>query len=76
MVSDAWQKEHGRRSAVHVDTQVSLNNRPFQRLVDPDADLAIASVNWFGHNPWIRDLEVPRIQTDGLVPGKNRSPKD
>jgi hypothetical protein len=42
-----------------------------QRLVDPKADLARVPVNWFSHNPWIRDLEAPQLQSDGLVPRKN-----
>ncbi len=67
-VAEVWQKEHGRRPAVHAATEVSLNGRPLQRLVDPKADLARVTVNWFGHNPWIRDLEAPQLQNDGLVP--------
>jgi vitamin K-dependent gamma-carboxylase len=70
-VADLWQKDYGHRPLVHAATEVSLNGRPMQRLVDPKADLARVPVNWFGHNPWIRDLEVPQLQSDGLVPRKN-----
>ena len=70
-VADLWQKEYGHRPLVHAATEVSLNGRPVQRLVDPKADLARVPVNWFGHNPWIRDLEAPQLQMDGLVPRKN-----
>ena len=70
-VADLWQKEYGRRPIVHAATQVSLNGRPMQRLVDPLADLARVPVNWFGHIPWLRDLEGPTLQSDGRVPGKN-----
>lgn len=70
-VADLWQKDYGHRPQVHAATMVSLNGRPMQRLVDPKADLASVRVNWFGHNAWIRDLEMPRLQSDGLVPRKN-----
>jgi uncharacterized membrane protein YphA (DoxX/SURF4 family) len=70
-VADVWQKEYGHRPQVHAATEVSLNGRPMQRLVDPKADLARVPVKWFGHNPWIRDLEAPQLQSDGLVPRKN-----
>jgi hypothetical protein len=70
-VADLWQKEYGHRPQVHAITEVSLNGRPMQHVVDPKADMASVSVKWFGHNPWIRDLEMPQLQSDGLVPRKN-----
>jgi hypothetical protein len=60
-VAGLWKKEYGHWPAVHALTAVSLNGRPFQQLVDPDADLAAVPKSWFGHNPWIRDLQTPRI---------------
>ena len=66
-VATLWEKEYGRRPAVHASTAVSLNGRPFQQLVDPDADLASVPVTWFRHNPWIRDLETPRIPREALA---------
>jgi hypothetical protein len=48
---------------------VSLNARPYQLLVDPEVDLASVPVNWFGHNLWIRDLEMPRIPREALSEG-------
>jgi len=66
-VASLWEKEYGRRPAVHASTAVSLNGRPFQQLVDPDADLASVPVAWFRHNPWIRDLETPRIPREALA---------
>ena len=71
-VASLWEKEYGRRPMVNVDTQVSLNGRPFQRLVDPHADLASVPAKWLEHNWWIRDLEMPDIQNDGLVPSAPR----
>jgi hypothetical protein len=65
-VASIWEKEYGRRPRVQAITGVSLNGRPFQYLVDPNADLASVSVNWFGHNAWIRDLEMPRIPRAAL----------
>jgi hypothetical protein len=67
-VAEVWQKAHGDRPAVRADTHVSLNGRPYQHLVNPDADLGSVPMTWFGHNWWIQDLELPRIQNDGLVP--------
>jgi hypothetical protein len=60
-VAGLWEKEYGRRPAVHALTGVSLNGRPFQPLVDPRADLASVSAAWLRHNPWIMDLATPRI---------------
>jgi hypothetical protein len=66
-VASLWQKEYGRRPAVTALTAVSLNGRPHQALVDPQADLASVSVTHFGHNPWIRPLETPRIPREALA---------
>jgi vitamin K-dependent gamma-carboxylase len=60
-IAYVWQKNYGRRPAVHASTAVSLNGRPFQMLVDPSADLASVPEAWFKHNTWIRDLDVARI---------------
>jgi hypothetical protein len=40
---------------------VSLNFRPPQAVVDPEADLAEVRVSHVSHNPWIKDLQVARI---------------
>ena len=66
-VAGLWEKDYGHRPAVYASTAVSLNRRPFQELVDPNADLASVPVVWFRHNPWIRDLETPRIPREALV---------
>lgn len=69
-VAEQWQREHGRRPAVHAFTQVSLNGRPHSPLVDPKADLAGVPLSLFGHNPWIRDLPPGRIPKSGIAPGR------
>jgi vitamin K-dependent gamma-carboxylase len=56
-VADLWAEATGRFPAVHASTQVSLNRRPLQALVDPEADLASVTVRWLRRNPWILDLE-------------------
>jgi hypothetical protein len=56
-VADAWTQEQNRRPEVRARTQLSLNRRPFNPVVDPTADLASVPVRWFGHNPWILDLQ-------------------
>ncbi|MFZ4819028.1 MAG: hypothetical protein ACOYLU_10305, partial [Limisphaerales bacterium] len=67
-VADAWALDQGRRPEVRARTQLSLNRRPFNPVVDPTADLASVSVRWFGHNSWILDLQRGRpgsLQPDG-----------
>ncbi len=66
-VAELWQSEYGRRPAIHAITLMSLNGRPPQPMVDPNADLASVSVAWFRHNPWIRDLETPRIPKSAVA---------
>lgn len=41
---------------VKVESHVSLNGRSYHRMIDPDYNLAEASFNPFGHNPWILHL--------------------
>jgi vitamin K-dependent gamma-carboxylase len=67
-VADAWALDQGRRPEVRARTQLSLNRRLFNPVVDPTADLASVSVRWFGHNSWILDLQRGRpgsLQPDG-----------
>jgi hypothetical protein len=67
-VADLWAREYQRRPSVSAETHVSFNGRPYQALVDTNADLASVSRVWFGHNSWIRDLEFPRVPPGGIVP--------
>jgi len=60
-IAEQWELANGRRPVIRADTAVSLNFRPAQRLVDPEADLASVKMFRFRHNPWIRDLETRRI---------------
>ena len=60
-VAGLWQNEYGRRPAVHAATAVSLNFRPTQSVVDPQADLASVPLAHLHHNPWIVQLQYPRI---------------
>ncbi|MEY4325240.1 MAG: hypothetical protein RIS24_1411 [Verrucomicrobiota bacterium] len=67
-VADAWALDQGRRPEVRARTQLSLNRRPFNPVVDPNADLASVPLRWFGHNPWILDLQrgsPGSLQPDG-----------
>jgi vitamin K-dependent gamma-carboxylase len=68
-VASLWEKQYGRRPVINAYTQVSFNNRPNQQLVDPKADLASVGVTYFGHNPWIRDLETKRIPREAVENG-------
>jgi hypothetical protein len=66
-VASLWEQEYGRRPKVHaLSTEMSLNGRTHQLLVDPSADLASVPASWFRHNSWIKDLEMPRIPRDAL----------
>jgi vitamin K-dependent gamma-carboxylase len=46
----------GRDVAVYADTQVSLNGRPRQEIVDPEIDLGRVPWLWFSPQPWIVPL--------------------
>src|SRR6185436_9647941 len=65
-VAQIWEQEYGRRPVITAWTAVSLNGRPPQPLVDPDADLASVPDHWLRHNAWIRDLEMRRIPREWL----------
>lgn len=69
-VAGIWQAKTGRRPAVRAVTSVSFNGRPYQNLVDPQADLASVPVSWFRHNPWVTDLQTRRIPPGSLVAGQ------
>ncbi len=45
--------KNGQEISVYADCFVSVNGKPFNRLIDPNYDLA--SVNWnaFKHSPWV-----------------------
>jgi hypothetical protein len=44
---------------VRAITQVSLNGRPHQPIVDPSVDLATERTAWVGHREWILPLTEP-----------------
>jgi hypothetical protein len=67
-VAELWEKEYGRRPAVTALTRMSVNRRPFQAIVDPEADLASVPVRWFRHNDWVMDLATPRVPREALKP--------
>jgi hypothetical protein len=73
-VASLWERDYARRPAVRARTAVSLNGRPYQLLVEPEADLAAVPLTRFGHNPWIRDLEMPRIPREALTEGRANRP--
>lgn len=49
-------EREGRDVAVYADTQVSLNGRPAQPLVDSQIDLSRAPWTWFSPLPWLVQL--------------------
>ena len=53
------------RLGVYANSQVSLNFRPQQPMVDDSVNLAEVSVKSVRHNHWIKHLLQPRINADG-----------
>lgn len=45
--------EKGEDVAVYVDCKVSVNNKPYQKLIDPTVDLASVKWNPFSHSEWL-----------------------
>lgn len=43
----------GKDVSIFVDSQVSINRKPYRRFIDPEADMASAEWNYFFHNDWI-----------------------
>lgn len=60
-VAELWERERGIYPKVTARTWVSLNTRPLQPVVNPEADLAAVGIRRFRHNSWVQDLAQPRI---------------
>lgn len=43
----------GKDVSIFVDSQVSINRKPYRRFIDPEADMASAEWDYFFHNDWI-----------------------
>lgn len=39
--------------SIYIDSRVSVNGKPFVRLINPTVDFAKAEWNYFSHNEWI-----------------------
>lgn len=39
--------------AVYANTSISVNGRPYAKLIDPEVDLASVKFNYFTSNPWV-----------------------
>lgn len=59
--------EKGREISVFVESKVSINGKPYQPFIDPKADLAKESWNYFWHNEWI--LPSPQRERESSHPG-------
>jgi vitamin K-dependent gamma-carboxylase len=46
-------KEAKKPIAIYVDCSVSINRRPYYKLIDEKTDMATAKFDYFGHNEWI-----------------------
>ncbi len=57
VLRDRFAKGHPENIAVFVDAFVSLNGRPMERLINPTTDLAHTERTFFGHAPWILQLQ-------------------
>lgn len=63
-IADRWQKQTTRRPEVYVTSNIMLNYRVPQSLVDPSVDLASSSYSVLKHNDWI--LPLSQDVGDGL----------
>ena len=43
----------GKDIQVFVEAKVSVNGRPYERLIDPQVDIANEQWNYFAHHDWI-----------------------
>lgn len=56
-IADRWESKTGRRPGIRVVSNVMMNYRIPQPLIDPNIDLASVDYRLFGHNGWILPLE-------------------
>jgi hypothetical protein len=66
-VARLWQREYGRTPKITAQSMVSFNGRPYQFLVDTNADLASVGVAYLSHNWWVKDLGTSRIPPEALT---------
>ena len=57
-LAEIWRAE-GREVSVRAEICKSLNGRPCQSFLDPEADLTQVKVSPFGADSWVRPLEIP-----------------
>lgn len=65
-IAERWQREHQTPLEVRVSSRASLNGRPLQVMIDPEANLAAEPRN-LRHAKWIKPLVTP-------LNGPKRSP--
>ncbi len=46
-------KEAKKPISIFVECQVSINRRPYYKLIDENTDMATAEFDYFGHNNWV-----------------------
>lgn len=51
-IKEDYEKQ-GKKVSIYIDSKVSINKKPLQRLIDPNVDFAEARWNYFTHNEWI-----------------------
>jgi hypothetical protein len=54
-------KLYGQDIEIYVNAWVSLNNRPFRQLIDPNVDMAKAPWHVWGHEDWINPCNWKQI---------------
>jgi len=76
-LAEVYRREHGWEEVeVYARSEVSLNGRPREAMVDPEANLADVPYS-YGRTPWILELETPlgRVDDDAdatqIVPGRD-----
>ncbi|PQO31637.1 HTTM domain-containing protein [Blastopirellula marina] len=60
-VGNRWQEITGRQAEVRVESYVMMNYTMPQMLIDPQVDLASATLSTFGHNAWILPRNHQRL---------------
>lgn len=52
-IAEEWESEQGHRPSVFGTSYVKLNDRPMQKIIDLEMDLAATPNRLMGPNPWI-----------------------
>ncbi|HXH19383.1 MAG TPA: HTTM domain-containing protein [Chitinophagales bacterium] len=66
-------KQYNKDYEIKVDSRVSLNYRPYETMIEPDADLSKVTYSDFRHNNWITLPELPPVNSISLNPEETKN---